>query len=1059
MASTTAVCRSCGTVPHEGARFCEACGTPLVAAPDHAEYKQVTVLFADVVRSMAMAAALDVERLRDIMTEVVERAATVVRRYGGTVEHTGDGVMALFGAPVALEDHAFRACLAALDIQSEAADLAREVARRDGLELRLRVGLNSGKVIAGEFGSGMLGYTATGESVGFAQRMESVAPPGGVMLSESTAALVEHRVALADPEWVRIKNADAPVRVRRLLGTGQRSGLVGRAEAQLVGRRWEMAVLDAMVDRAIGGRGGVVGVTGPPGIGKSRVAREAAAIAAARGVDVFWTFCESHTVDIPFFAVTRLLRADNGIDDLDDATARTRIRAAMPDSDPEDLLLLDDLLGIGDPNVAPPQIDPDARRRRLTALNKTGWLAHTRPALYIVEDAHWIDSVSESMLADFFAMSTRVPTMVLITSRPEYQGTLSHLPGAQTVALAPLDDSNTSELLDELLGGHPSVRGLVALIADRAAGNPFFTEEIVRELVQRGVLHGDRGDYICTVDVADVSVPATVQAAIEARIDRLSAPAKLTLNAASVVGARFDAELLTALEIDPAVDELLDTEMIDQVRFIPTAEYAFHHPLIRAVAYESQLKSARAEWHRRLASAIREREPASVNENAALIADHLSAAGDLRAAYKWHMRAAGWSANRDLGAARWNWDRARQIADSLPDDDPAHLSMRIAPRTMQCATGWRIDKNIAAHFDELAQLCARSEDNASLAIGMAGLIGSHLVHGRVREASRLASHHMALLESSGDPTPMLGLAFIVFANWFDAGEFGEIMRWSQAVIELADGDPTMGAGFGVASPLAMALVWRGVARWWLNRPGWRQDLRDAVAAAENANAANTVGVLNWSYGLGILYGLFRADDAIVSAMERAVQTTEESGDDFMFGVAKYTLGIALLDADDDADRDRGLALMTAAREVFLRVDAPFLIPMVEICGARERARRGALDAAIDTMRVAVDGLHEAGRIGYGVWATSVLVDALLARGTPADLAEAGKNIDWLANASPTGGSPAMELMTVRLRALLGRADGDTAAFRTHADRYRALAHLLGFEAHERWADALTEQEV
>ena len=223
----------------------------------------------------------------------------------------------MFGAPVALEDHAFRACLAALAIQEEANRLAAEVQRRDGVALRVRVGLNSGRVIAGEIGSGSLGYAAIGESVGMAQRMESVAPPGGVMLSESTARLVEHTVMLAEPEWVRIKGADEPVRARRLVAISPRHGLVGRAEASLVGRRWEMAALDAMVDRAIGGRGGVVNVVGPPGIGKSRVARETAALAAGRGVEVLWAFCESHARDIPFHVVTRLLRAGTGVADLD----------------------------------------------------------------------------------------------------------------------------------------------------------------------------------------------------------------------------------------------------------------------------------------------------------------------------------------------------------------------------------------------------------------------------------------------------------------------------------------------------------------------------------------------------------------------------------------------------------------------------------------------------------------------------------------------------------------------------------------------------------------------
>ncbi|MGA9490973.1 MAG: adenylate/guanylate cyclase domain-containing protein, partial [Mycobacterium sp.] len=437
-------CGSCGTELRVNAKFCDECGAPTTASDDTAKYKQVTVLFADVVHSMDLAAALELERYREVMTELVGRSAAVVQRYGGgTVESTGDGVMGIFGAPIALEDHAFRGCLAALAIQDEANRLAAEVQRRDGVDLRVRVGLNSGRVIAGEIGSGSLGYAATGESVGFAQRMESVAPPGGVMLSESTARLVEHTVKLGDREWVRIKGADEPVCARRLVGIGPRNGLVGRAEASLVGRRWEMTALDAIVDRMIGGRGGVVNVVGPPGIGKSRAAREAAALAASRGVEVFWAFCESHAGDIPFHVVAQLLRAGTGVADLDREAARVRVRARVPDADPQDLLLFDDLLGIADPDVPLPQIDPDARRRRLTAMINAASLARTEPALYIIEDAHWIDGVSESMLADFLTVIPRTPSMVLITSRPEYRGGLTQVAGAQTIALAPLGDSDT----------------------------------------------------------------------------------------------------------------------------------------------------------------------------------------------------------------------------------------------------------------------------------------------------------------------------------------------------------------------------------------------------------------------------------------------------------------------------------------------------------------------------------------------------------------------------------------------------------------------------------------
>src|SRR6476661_4927897 len=217
MTAATA-CRTCGTEPLDNASFCRGCGAALTESSTHAEYKQVTVLFADVVHSMAIAAAVGAERLREIMAELADHCAVVVQRYGGTVDKfTGDGIMAVFGAPVALEDHAVRACLAALGIQEETVRLAAEVKDRDGIDLRLRVGLNSGQAIVGEIGSSALGYTAIGEQVGMAQRMESVAPPGGVMLSASTARLVDGTTALGEPELVHIRGSDEPVRVRRLV--------------------------------------------------------------------------------------------------------------------------------------------------------------------------------------------------------------------------------------------------------------------------------------------------------------------------------------------------------------------------------------------------------------------------------------------------------------------------------------------------------------------------------------------------------------------------------------------------------------------------------------------------------------------------------------------------------------------------------------------------------------------------------------------------------------------------------------------------------------------------
>ncbi|MFY9768402.1 MAG: adenylate/guanylate cyclase domain-containing protein, partial [Mycobacterium sp.] len=666
-----AACRTCGTEPLENARFCHSCGSPAKDGDTRAEYKQVTVLFAGVVHSMDIAAAVGTERLREVMADLADRCAAVVERYGGTVDKfTGDGIMAVFGAPVALEDHAIRACLAALGVQKEAQRLAVDVRERHGVELQLRAGLNSGEVIAGEIGSGARGYTAVGEQVGMAQRMESVAPPGGVMVSASTARLVEGAANLGEVERVRIKGTDLPAYAQRLLGVPEGRHAVGRAESALVGRRWEMAAVEGLLERVIDGHGAVVTVVGSPGIGKSRLVREVAAIAPGREVEVFSAYCESHATDIAFHVVARLLRAATGVRGLDGPAARDRVRSRVPDADPEDLLLFDDLLGIADPDVALPTIDPDARRRRLTALVNAAWLARQVPTVYVIEDAHWIDEVSESMLAEFFTVIPQTPSLVLVTYRPEYRGALSRVPGAQSIALAPLSDSETAALVSELLGWDPSVGGVATMIAERAAGNPFFVEEIVRDLAERGVLRGSRSAYESTADAAEVSVPATLQATIGARIDRLDPAAKRTLSAAAVIGSRFSGGLLETLGIDPALGDLVGGEFIDQITFTRRPEYVFHHPLVRTVAYESQLKSDRAELHRRVAAAIESRDPAAAEENAALIVEHLEAAGDLHAAYGGHMRAATWATNRDIGAARLSWERAETIADALPTDDP-----------------------------------------------------------------------------------------------------------------------------------------------------------------------------------------------------------------------------------------------------------------------------------------------------------------------------------------------------------------------------------------------------
>jgi adenylate cyclase len=1054
MATASAGCKSCGAEPSRlGARFCDVCGTSLNGSKRQAEYKQVTVLFADVVHSMDIAAAVGTERLREIMTALLDRLSAVVQRYGGTIDKfTGDGIMAVFGAPTALEDHAFRACLAALQIQAQAADLASDVEGRDGIDLHLRIGLNSGRVVTGEIGSVTASYTAIGEQVGFAQRMESVAHPGGVMLSESTARLVENIVLLGEPEPVHIKGADGLVLARPLRGIGKQHPRQP-IDSTLVGRTWELNTLTAILEEAIGGAGCVVNVTGSVGIGKSRLVREAAEFAASRGLAVLTAHCESHASDIPFHAVARLLRVAMGVDDLDAASARERVRDQFPGADGEDLLLLHDLLGIGDPAVALPDIAPDARRRRLTALVNSASLACTDPALFVIEDAHWIDEVSESMLTDFLAVVPQTPSLVVITYRPEYRGALTRVSGAQTLALRPLNDLHTSALTAELLGADPSLGELAAQVAARAAGNPFFAEEIVRDLAERGVLHGKPGAYLLIGDAGDVDVPATLQATIGARIDRLDPAAKHTLTAAAVIGSRFDTDLLAALVDDADVGPLIAAELVDPVAFAPRSEYAFHHPIIQTVAYETQLLSDRVQLHRRVATVIEARDPASADENAALIAEHLEAAGDLHGAFEWHMRAGTWSTHRNITAAQTSWRRARQVADRLPADDPARISMRIAPRTLLCGTAMRLASTRAVTgFEELRELCTAAGDEGSLAVGMAGLVLAQNLNRDPPHASRLATELVALLESIGDPTLTVALSVAAIITKHLTGETAEVLRLAQRVIDLADGDATKGNVI-FSSPLTFATALRGTVRYCFGIEGWKCDLHRAAAMAGAFDATTVVGVFWYTKMIAISNGVLLPDATALRDTAENLAMAAQCGDDLALALARAGRPIILV-YQDCPGRQGALKELEQARDAACKERITNWLPFLDSHIAREKARLGEVDAAVELARSTVDGVFASGGVVWSLLSTAVLVEALLQRSGDADLRDAQAAIARLAAVPTDPGFVLHELWLLRLRAMLAQARGNEGSFRNYRDRYRARATSLGFEGHMAMAEAM-----
>ncbi|WP_158021330.1 ATP-binding protein [Mycolicibacterium chubuense] len=996
----------------------------------------MTVLFADVVGSMKFAADLDPERLREIMNDLFNRSATVVQRYQGTMDKfTGDGLMALFGAPMALEDHALRACIAALEIQAVVAELATEVHRRDGICLQLRVGLNSGDVIAGEIGCGPGRYTAVGHAVGMAQRMEAAASPGAIFCSTTTAALVERAARLGPVETLRVKGADEPVPARRLLAVEAARQVVGRNEGLMLGRDDELARLCEALDPRSGLH--LVEVVGPPGVGKSRLIEEFRRRALSGGADVVLAGCDIHAKPIAFRALSRLLRAVFDVDGLDHAEARERVLTQAPMSE-TDAQILFESMNIADGTAPPLHVGADGRRHRLVETMREFVRLRPAPAVLVLEDVHWIDAASDAVLAEFATAIGDTSTVFVTTHRPEFHGALQRKSN-RTITVAPLDESVTVDLAHNLLGREVALTDLATRIARSAAGNPYFVEEIVRDLVGRGVLAGSRGDYRLVGDVRDIGVPVTVQAVLAARIDRLEPATKSVLNAAAVIGNRFDTEALQVLTPDALsarLAELVATELIDQTEFAPRQRYCFRHPLVRTVAYQSQVSATRARAHRLLAASIESRDPATHDENAALIATHLEAAGEHKAACRWHLRAAEWLRMRDLLAARAQWVSAMRVADRLPGDDDEVTALRVAPRTMLLSTELFVgeDPDNEKRLAELRELTSRTNDARSLALALAGRIMTFIVNSnRVPEAMPLAAELADLVDALG-PAPagereilFTALAFARFANCDFEATLNAIGRSLELELEQPSVDRAVAYAITGASEVCLGDRDQGIGH-----------LRVATELARAMPPVSFSAILLY-WGILAGMGLHVADDR-VDEMGEALARAESFGDRFGIIAAQWTYGTLLLKAERPRHDEAIELLKRAEAGIAAHHLQAFALAITGPQLALEAAREGRRDEAIDSLRELV-ALHTSGAplLHFGCPAEA-LCELLIDRGTAADLREVDDVLEYWRGHGP--GTAAMDLWMLRVRALQAAAR-EHPTHRRLAEEYAASCRALG----------------
>jgi class 3 adenylate cyclase/tetratricopeptide (TPR) repeat protein len=586
------------------------------------ERKQVTVLFADLKGSMELLADRDPEEARKLLDPVLEHMMEAVHRYEGTVNQVmGDGIMALFGAPLAHEDHAVRACYASLRMQESVKRYSETARHAHGVEVQIRVGLNSGEVVVRSIGSDLrMDYTAVGQTTHLAARMEQLATPGSIRLTADTLRLVEGYIEVVPLGPVPVKGLSGPVEVYEATGaSAMRSRLrvaTGRGLTRFVGRDAEVEQLARALEQAGAGRGQVVATVGEPGVGKSRLVYEFTHSHRIRDWLVLEATSVSYGKATSYLPVIDLLKAYFKIHDRDThREIREKVTGKLLTLDRALEPILPALLALLDVPVDDAQwdaLDPPRRRQRTLDAVKRLLLRESQvePLLVIVEDLHWIDTETHAFLDSLVESLPTARLLLLVNYRPEFRHGWSNKSYYTQLRLDALSPSSADELLRVLLGSNSALEPLKAVLVARTGGNPLFLEESVRSLVETNRLAGERGAYRLVRPLDAIDVPATVQAILASRIDRLAPEDKRLLQTASVIGKDLRFALLMAIaeleedEVRGGLARLQAAEFLYETRLFPELEYTFKHALTHEVAYGSLLHERRRMLHTRVVDAL-----------------------------------------------------------------------------------------------------------------------------------------------------------------------------------------------------------------------------------------------------------------------------------------------------------------------------------------------------------------------------------------------------------------------------------------------------------------------
>jgi class 3 adenylate cyclase/tetratricopeptide (TPR) repeat protein len=922
-ASLARACAACGAPLPTGARFCPECAHPVTAAPAppppdrytprhlaerildsraalEGERKQVSVLFADLKGSMELLADRDPEEARRLLDPVLDRMMEAVHHYDGTVNQVmGDGIMALFGAPLAHEDHAVRACYAALRMQDAIRRYTEELRRTQGIEVQIRVGLNSGEVVVRSIGSDLrMDYSAVGQTTHLAARMEQLATPGTIRLTAETLALAEGYVVVKSLGPIPVKGLAEPIEMYELTGAAAvRTRLQAarmRGLTRFVGRDAEMREMVRAAQEARRGRGQVVAVVGEPGVGKSRLFYEFIRSHHAAG----WLVLESGSVSYgkatPYLPVTDLLRGYFRVERSDDVRA---IQAKVTGN----VLTLDEALKDAIPaalwllNALPPDstfltLDPTERRRRTLNAVKALLLreSRVRSLVLVFEDLHWIDSETQELLDSLVESVPATPILLAVNYRPEYRHGWGGKTYYRQLRIDPLPPENAGDLLEALLGADASVAPLKPLLVARTEGNPLFLEESVRALAETGALAGSPGGYRFVKSLEAVAMPPTVHAILAARIDRLAPQDKRLLQAAAVVGKDVPFTLAVAIaELDEdgirrGLGRLQAAEFLYEARLFPELEYTFKHALTHEVAYASLLSDRRQALHAALVTAIERLHPDRIDEHVERLAHH-ALRGQLRdqAVRYLHQagdRAAARSANRDAVAL---YEQALGVLDELPVTSSTRTEradIRLALAGLLTGIKGAGSPEVEASYRQARELAERLDDSIRLYRALWGLWFVNYGRGEYTEALGLGTRLLQIARQGNDTGRLLEAHHALWPTLCAMGD-------AQAAL------PHMDQGLALYDPAqhaSQAMLYGGhdagaCCRYHLARTRWSLGypdgavamVRDAVRLAESLGHQMTLTI---TYGVAAFVHYQRGDwPAAREAAERSQAAAQAHG--------------------------------------------------------------------------------------------------------------------------------------------------------------------------------------